>query len=242
MLPIRENVLYLSEIAEYWSRELHGLRTPYEIFPELLSAFWQGHLAVVTVHNLHPIGRQSLLKAINAARKLIPEHPGFTFVDCTQMIPPGVEMHPDGSITIDRGPYVVLPADNGDWTDEINQGAYDQFAKIPIGDFDELLKPGIYGLGATRDALAAFCDEIGYERPRFWFRQSRRDNWTARREREAERWFKGIAKGPKCKTKSAYRAEAAKQLAVPAKAFDRIWEKFAPETWKRSGPAIRSNR
>jgi hypothetical protein len=242
MLPLRTAFLRLLYIAELWSRELAGIRTANEIENELLAAFWRGQLAVVTVHNLHPIDRQSLLKGINAARKLIPEHPGFMFVDCAEMIPPGVEVHPDGSVIIDRGLYVVLPADDADWTDEILQAAYDQFAKIPIEDFDELLKPPIYGLGATREAFAAFCDEIGYERPRFWFRKSRHDNWTARREREAETWFKGIAKGPKRKTKSAYRDEAAKQFDVPAKAFSRIWEKFAPDTWKRPGPVIRRNR
>jgi len=68
MLPIRENVLQLAEIAEYWSRELQGIRTSTEIYAELLSGFWQNQLAAVNAHNLHPIQRLNVLKGINATR------------------------------------------------------------------------------------------------------------------------------------------------------------------------------
>src|SRR5262252_6694632 len=154
MLPFHENVLHLAEIAEYWSRELRRVRTQREIYAELLSAFWQDQLAVVHVHNLHPIERLSLLKGINATRWLTPDHPGFALVDRAEVIPPKIEKHPDGRATIDQGVYIVLPSKDADWTDEILNAAYDQFAKIPLDDFHELLKPPIIGLGATKEAIA----------------------------------------------------------------------------------------
>ena len=44
MLPIHENVLQLIWIAEYWSREINGVRTSAEIHDQLLAAYWRGHL------------------------------------------------------------------------------------------------------------------------------------------------------------------------------------------------------
>jgi hypothetical protein len=172
MLPIRENVLHLDQIAEYWSRELGGVRTPPEIYAELLAAFWQGALVVVHAHNLYPIDRESMLKAIDSTPNL--EHPGFTLVDSAEMIPPKVEQHPDGRVTVDQGIYIVLPLDHTDWTDEIVRAAYDEFAKLSFDDFHELLKPPIYGLGATQEAFAAYCDLMGWGRPRFWFGKERK--------------------------------------------------------------------
>jgi hypothetical protein len=243
MLPIRESVLHLADIAEYWSRELHGVRTQPEIYAELLSAFWQGQLDVVHVHNLHPIDRRSVLKGINSTREVIPEHPGFTLVDSAEMIPPGVERHPDGSVTIIDGLYIVLPSNDADWTDEIVNAAYDQFTKIRLDDFHELLKPPIVGLGATKEAFAAYCDLMGWDRPRFWFGKEPPRTRTARRQREFEAWFKQIASGPKLKTKDAYFAEAIKQFpGLSHTAFNRIWTRNVPPSWKRTGPLVRQPR
>jgi hypothetical protein len=236
MLPIRENVLHLDQIAEYWSRELGGVRTPPEIYAELLAAFWQGALVVVHAHNLYPIDRESMLKAIDSTPNL--EHPGFTLVDSAEMIPPKVEQHPDGRVTVDQGVYIVLPLDHTDWTDEIVRAAYDEFAKLSFDDFHELLKPPIYGLGATQEAFAAYYDLMGWGRPRFWFGKERKG--TTRRQGHAEVWLKQIASGPKRKPKDAYFAEAARQFpGLPRKAFDRIWDRVVPRNWKRSGPVVR---
>jgi hypothetical protein len=212
MLPIRERVLHLADIAEYWTRELHRVRAQPEIYAELLSAFWQDQLAVVHVHNLHPIDRRSVLKGINSTRKSIPEHPGFTLIDRAEMIPPRVEKHPDGRWTVDRRLYIVLPSNYADWTDEIVNAAYDQLAKIPLDDFHELLRPPIVGLGATKEAFAAYCDLMGWDRPRFWFAKERSRTWAARRQRDLEAWLRQFASGPKRKTKDTYFAEAIKQF------------------------------
>ena len=243
MLPIREKVLYLAEIAEYWSRELQGVRTPPEIYSKLLSAFWQDQLAVVHVQNLHPIQRLNVLKAINATRCLMPDHPGFTLVDRDEMIPPKVEQQPDGRWTIDQGVYIVLPSQDADWTAGILAAAYDQLAKTPLDDFHELLKPPIIGLGATKEALAAYCDLMGWGRPKFWFGYERPRRSAAQRQRDFEAWLKHIFLGPKEKTKPMYLTNAITQFpGLPTAVFNRTWARDAPESWKRSGPLVREPR
>jgi hypothetical protein len=39
MLPLASNALRLEEIAEYWPREIAGVRTMAEIYARLLSSF-----------------------------------------------------------------------------------------------------------------------------------------------------------------------------------------------------------
>jgi hypothetical protein len=73
---------------------------------------------------------------------------------------------------------------------------YDQFAKIALEDFHELLKPPIYGLGATKEAFADYCDLMSWDPPRFWFGKERPRTWTSRRQRDFEAWLKQIAWGP----------------------------------------------
>jgi hypothetical protein len=231
------------KFAEYWSRELQGVRTSPEIYAELLSAFWQDQLAVVQVQNLHPIQRLSALKGINATRGLIPDHPGFTLVDCAEMIPPKVEPHPDGTVTIDREIYIVLPPNDANWTEGILAAAYDQLAKTPLDDFHEFVKPPIVALGATKEAIAAYCDWMGWGRPKFWFGSERPRRLAARRQRDFETWLKQIFSGPKEKTKPVYRADAIKQFpGLPTTAFNRTWAQDAPKSWKRSGPFVRERR
>jgi len=238
VLPIRESVLHLTEIAEYWSRGLSRERTQPEIYAELLDDFWHGELAAVHVHDHHPIDRESVLKAINSTRNL--EHPGFTLIESPESIPPKVKQHQDGSVTIDQGLYIVLPLDVTDWTDEIVRTAYDRFAKLSLDDFHDWVKPLIYGLGATRDAFAAYCDLMSWDRPRFWFGKDRANKWTVRRQRDAEVWLKQIASEPKRKGKSAYFVDAKRKFpALSRKNFDQIWNRVVPGNWKRSGPVVR---
>jgi hypothetical protein len=53
MLPLVEAVLTLQEIAEYWSREIDGIRTIDQVYSELLSKFWQGELGVTDLTGAH---------------------------------------------------------------------------------------------------------------------------------------------------------------------------------------------
>lgn len=45
-LPISDYVLRLEMVAEYWSREIAGVRTMAEIHAELLCAFWRNEFTV----------------------------------------------------------------------------------------------------------------------------------------------------------------------------------------------------
>jgi hypothetical protein len=237
MLPIRDDVLQLEMIAEYWSREIAGARTRAEIHEELLCALWQNELRVFGSRGETPVDRRRLLESV----RLKSEHPGFTVVDCIEMIPPGSEEHSDGSITVDVTTYVVLPSDETHWTDDIVESAYRTLAAMSFEDFHDLLKPGLRALSTTREVIAAYCESMGYGLPRFWFGTKQRGKWTIRNQRDVEVWLKQIASGPKLKPKKAYFVEAGNKFpGIPGKAFDRIWDKTVSESWKRSGPVVRA--
>jgi hypothetical protein len=169
MLPIRDGVLQLEIIAEYWSREISGVRTTSEIRDELLAAFWHNKLTVFGSGGEARVDRRRLLLSIWVKS----EHPGFTLVDSVQMIPARIEKHPDGSATVDLMKYIVLPSDESSWTDDIVEVAYQTLATVAFENFPDLLKPGLRVLSTTREALVAYCDSMGYSLPRFWFRATK---------------------------------------------------------------------
>src|SRR5260370_28204019 len=152
MLPIRDDVLQLETIAEYWSRAIEGVRTMTEIRDELLSAFWRNKLMVFGWSGEVRVDRRRFLRVIRSKS----EHPGFTMVDSVEMIPPAMVKHPDGSVTVYRMKYIVLPSDESSWTDDIVAAAYRTLATMSFEDFHDLLKPGLRLLSTTREALAAY--------------------------------------------------------------------------------------
>ena len=164
MLPISGNSLSLEMVAEYWSREVAGVRRMPEIYDELLAAFWNGKLAVFGGSGIR-VDRPRFLKLLRS--KL--EHPGFTFVDSKDMVPPKVEKHPDGSVTIDQMEYIVLPEDETRWTNEIVEMACRTLTTMSFDDYHDLLKPGLRLLNTTRESLATYCKFLGYNVPGFWF-------------------------------------------------------------------------
>jgi hypothetical protein len=169
MLPIRNYVLQLEMVAEYWSREIAGVRTMPEILDELLAAFWHNKITVFDSRGEARVDRRRLLLSIRSKS----EHPGFTLADSVQMIPPSIDKYPDGSATVDIMKYIVLPSDESSWTDDIVEAAYRTLATMSFEDFHDLLKPGLRLLGTTQEALATYCDSMGYNLPGFWFRATK---------------------------------------------------------------------
>jgi hypothetical protein len=165
MLPIRDGVLQLEIIAEYWYREIAGVRTMPEIHDELLAAFWHNKLTVFGSGGEARVDRRRFLRSV----RLKSEHPGFTLVDSVKMIPPEIEKHPDSSVTVYLMKYIFLPSDEFDWTDDIVEAAYQTLATMSFEDFHDLLKPGFRALSTTREALADYCNLMSYDPPRFWF-------------------------------------------------------------------------
>ena len=168
MLPIQENVLQLSWIAEYWSREIGGLRTSAEIHHELLAGFWRGKLGLVAGDERKTLDRVTFLKCVALKR----DHPGFVLIDSPEEIPPKVTTHADGSVTVDIQTYITLPSDQSRWTDDIVATACDELAKLSWEDYHDLVKPGVNALRSTRQNLASYCKTAGYSSPRFWFGSS----------------------------------------------------------------------
>src|SRR5438045_2068840 len=169
MLPLAFNVLSLEEIAEYWSREIAGVRTMAEMYAELLSAFWRDDLTVFGSSGKVPVDRRRFLELVR--RESV--HPGFTLVDSAGVIPPAIEKQFGRSIIIDTTTYVVLPSDHSDWTDDIVETAYRRLATMSFEDFHDVLKPGLRALSTTREELRNFCAMKGYDLPRFWFRATK---------------------------------------------------------------------
>jgi hypothetical protein len=85
------------------------------------------------------------------------------------LLPPAIEKHPDGSVTVDLTKYVVLPSNESSWSEHILEDAYRILAAMSFEDFHDLLKPGLRALSTTREALTAYCDLKGYRLPQFWF-------------------------------------------------------------------------
>jgi hypothetical protein len=237
MLPLIAPVLPLCDIAAYWGREIGNVRSAGQNFDELLSSFWTDSLHVTGFSGKNKINRVAILKLVNRRRI----HRGFLLID-TADERPRLERLPSGGIVVDLMRYVMLPADDATWTDDLVDAAYQHMARTSFGDFDDLIAPGFLLLCTTREGLSSYCRTMGYSPPRFWFGpESARQRWNSRRERETETWFKKLVRGPKKKPRSGYLVEAQKEFpGMPEDAFDRIWQKLAPPSWRKTGPVRRS--
>jgi hypothetical protein len=167
MLPIHENVLQLIWIAEYWSREINGVRTSAEIHDQLLAAYWRGELRVLGGDRdegglLNPV---TFLKIVARERN----HLGFVLVDSPEMIPPEITKHDDRSVTVDMLTYIVLPPDHTCWTPDIISSACRELSKLSIEDYHDLIQPGVLALRTTKKIFAAYCEYMDYDPPHFWF-------------------------------------------------------------------------
>ena len=170
MLPLVYNVLRLDEIAEYWSREIGGVRTTTEIYNELLSAFWHNRLTIFGSSGEARVDRRGLLRSV----RLKSEHPGFAVLASVKMIPPAMKKHPDGGATVNLMKYIILPSDEADWSDDILEAAYRILVKMSFDDYHGVLIPGLLALSTTQEALGLYCDMKGYARPMFWFRAAKK--------------------------------------------------------------------
>ena len=165
MLPINENVLQLVRIAEYWSREINGVRTPGEIHDQLLAAYWRDGLRVVGGDERGLLNRDTFLELVARERN----HPGFVLVGCLEMIPSRITEHGDRSVTVDTRTYIVLPPDPTCWTFDLILSACRKLAKLSLEDYHDLIQPCVLALRITKRIFAAYCEDMDYDPPRFWF-------------------------------------------------------------------------
>ena len=232
MLPLSERILTLEQIAEYWSRETGGILTSDEIHNRLLAEFWQGQLEVTGPSGNSVVDHRKVLGVVSHQR----EQPGVLFIESEDERPP-LEVMPDGSICVDATRYIVLPSESSCWTQPQVEDAYACLAVMSFDDFHESIRVALRMLSTTAEPLRAYCKAMDCEPPRFWFGKETGVRWNSVRERQAEVWFKKVAAGRKQKTKSEYFFDARKAFPdMPEKAFKRIWNKFAPPEWRRSGP------
>lgn len=128
MLPLPDTLLRLERIAEFWSREHNRVRTSFEIYDELLSAFWKNDLIVYNGSGNSQVDRLGLLRVI----RLCLEHPGFVIVGSTEEIPVLTTKHPDGSVSVDPTIYILLPLDESTWTSDILETVYKTLSTRPV--------------------------------------------------------------------------------------------------------------
>jgi hypothetical protein len=81
---------------------------------------------------------------------------------------------------------------------------------IPLEDFYELLKPPIYGLGATNGGVADYCDLMGWGSLKILVWQRAAPNVSLTRSAGFRRVAQTDRIGPKRKSKPAYFARATK--------------------------------
>jgi hypothetical protein len=94
--------------------------------------------------------------------------------------------------------------------------------------------PILIGLVVKREGLAEYCNRMGYDRSRFWFRKEKTGKWAVLRERDVEQWLREIGKERKQAPKGRYFKQAEKKFpGIPEKAFNRAWARAVPERWKR---------
>jgi hypothetical protein len=164
---VRAPTLRLAKLAEYQARSLGEVRSSEEIYSELLSAFWLGELEAVHEESNAPIRRFNILNAVGQIR----EHPGFILVEPADVLPPKVQIHPDGGATVDPTNYIILPGDKTRRTEKIDQEAFARLAKRSFDDFADPIKPVLFGLAIRREDYGRYCDLQEQERPTFWFGQ-----------------------------------------------------------------------
>lgn len=154
MFPVPSSqLLTISKVADYWSREMKPPARRDELFGLLVKAWWRGDLAASGAQRL------DVLKAIH-------KHPPswITFEDDQQ-----IKELPDGIVEVRQ--FVPLPKSNpNSWTDDDCTEAFRVIAEIWDSSDFELLAPVVYGLELTEAEFTRWVGSSGYKKGTFWAR------------------------------------------------------------------------
>lgn len=239
-----DNVLLLSDVARFWSREPGAIFSAAEIVSQLVQAVWRGDITVLPPPGHNPRSgdyRHSLLRAVAGIRT----HPGLLFVRPGDDVEPVVADLPDGGALVDLRERISWPAEGEEPSAATTQSAFGTLASVELDAYDEaVLGPILLGLPIDRDALRAFCESSGLPRPKFWFPKGTSTRSTASAERQCEKWLADLARqGGKPGSKRALQQEAmTKFTGLGGAAFGRAWEKAAPTAWKKPGAPTKPTR
>ena len=235
MFPLRDAALSVSQIAEYWSRELPGSPPARETLDRLLSAFWAGDVGATLPGRSDDESRHKLLHMIRRAAPL----PGILVAPSLSDFPPAVVEEPDGGATVDFLSRVVLPAGDGAIDEATATAAFDVLAETEIEDYGETIAPVLYALEVERDELARYCEEHGFPLPKFWFERAKPHS-SARAEHLCKKWLKKLVQQASApRPKAEVRDEALGLFpGLSRRGFDRVWNETVPPEWRKAGRRI----
>lgn len=235
MYPLPDPTLTLSDIAQYWARELPGPPPAEEIRDRLVAALWRGELVVeigAAEKGLHTDRRDLLLSVVSRHD----DHPGLLFLRPDTEADPAIVELPDGGALVDLRHRISWPVAYEAPHSMARLAAFEALASASLDDYASDVAPILSGQTVTRDAFAQFCEEHGYPLPKFWFAKSQAPS-SAGAERRCRRWFEGqVAKGSQPRSKADMQAEAQRLFrGLSRNGFVRIWDALAPVAWRRSG-------
>jgi len=230
MYPRQEQRLDLFTIVQDWARDLPQHPDKAEIWRLLLKAFWRGKLKATWSDN-EDDPRRVLLEWLGRH----PDHPVLCVVD-TMAAADFIIFHEDGGVSI---PYATIfwPEDSAARTPEIFAKAYATLADLDLQVYSETTQTMLRLLKVDREDFAAFCDENGYDQPKFWFRRKLvlRDHAKARECRE---WLKAEVKQhgeTRPWSKKSFLSMTRKKFGLPESRAERIWDQTVPTGWKKVG-------
>jgi hypothetical protein len=160
MFPLSDNTLSLSQIADYWSREIRPPASALELLQVLEAAWWRAQIVGVT--------RLSRLELIRYLWRHSPSL-DLVFVVDDEAGPPEIEQMTDGSVGVDLRPRLTVPsADPGTWDDTRCATAYEDLAQAQCLITDPTVGPALGGITLDRQEFMNWIEASGYPRPVFW--------------------------------------------------------------------------
>jgi hypothetical protein len=159
MFPISRETLTFSEVADYWSREIHA--SPDELLDLLISAWWLGE---IVAYGPRPT-RLELLKSIFTHRA---RDKGLVFTfDPTEES--STRYNEDGTIEVDITPRICVPSnDPNTWTEPECESAFRSLAAVSIVDNRPDLLFTFGWLGVNQGNFMNWMRLRRYHRPTFW--------------------------------------------------------------------------
>ena len=160
MFPIKAEQLALTEIADYWAREIKPPATQAELLTTLEKAWLRGELMSV--------GRPTRLDLLRAMYKSKQDDVVFFIESEPDTLDP--QHLEDGGALVDMRPCVKVPSSAPiNWTEEECSEAFaiiaDKWGEEPM---PSVIVPLIRSIPVTRSDFATWIADQGYDMPKFW--------------------------------------------------------------------------
>ena len=238
MYPLIEQTLSLHDIAEHWSRCMPQRVDKQELINVLCHALWRGKLEVGNASTGEPL-RRAALAIMRAEPSPSPRSRGIVFYQREDELPPDFVEHGDRFELVDYRHRIRLSADAVNWTEAEVDEACEALARLNYEDLPDIIQGPLLATPVHRDVFAAFCDQMGWERPAFWFAEPK-PSARVRAKTAGRTGFRRllrelVGRGQRLTKKQVRNMalERFQQLSVAE--FNRVWAQTVPAEWKRPG-------